>query len=86
MDKEQAQVALDNKTPVVDMYTGEIGMVENLKQDGGAMVLYLGARLARLTQIGDLDTVREGREVSALHHYLQPAGKVHGGPKGADGK
>lgn len=86
MNHDEAIVARDNKVPVVDLYTGEIGVIENLKPDGVTMVLYLGNRLARITQLGDLDTVREGREVSALHHYLKPAGKVHSQPKGAEGK
>lgn len=86
MTVEEAEVARDNKQPVVDTYTGEIGSVENVKPDGGAMVLYLGSRLARLTQVDDLMLVIEGMEPSALRHYLKPAGKVHGGQKGAESK
>lgn len=87
MNKDDAAVAMSNHLPVVDTWSGEIGVIETLKPEAaGAMVLYLGNRLARLTKLDDLDVVREGREVSALTHYLKPAGKVHGGQEGAVGK
>lgn len=89
MNRDEALVARDNKTAVVDTYTGELGVIENLKQNGdGVMVLYLGNRLARLVQLNDLAAVSV-RAYNATTEWAVPlggAGKVHGGPKGAEGK
>ena len=79
MNIEEAEVARDNKTPVVDTYTGEVGIVENVKPDGGIMVLYLGSRLARLTQLADLEETELG--YASTGEPLRAAGKVHGGQK-----
>jgi hypothetical protein len=87
VNKDEAEVARDNKVPVVDTYTGELGMIENLKGDGGVMVLFLGDRLAKLRQIGDMEEVAmSGFTPDGRSFTLQAAGKVHGGQKGAEGK
>lgn len=80
MNHADAVFAMSNNQPVVYMPSGEIGIVQSVKEGlSSAFVLYLGQRLGKLTRLDDLDLVREGREVSALSHYLRPAGKVHGG-------
>lgn len=91
MNKNEATVARDNSMPVVDIYTGCVGIIESIKPDGKAMVLYLGERLAKVTQLGDLRAVQlvgtdaDGKDY-APYQPLAGAGTVHGGQKGAEGK
>ncbi len=91
MNHDEAKVAADNKAPVVDTYTGEVGVIDSIKKQGGevagAHVLYLGSRLARLTQLGDLALVDSlAADAAGVVYVLHEAGKVHGEQKGAEGK
>lgn len=55
MNIEQATVAIHNKAPVVDTVSGDLGVIEQVREDGRCLVLRLGHRLTEPVLVDNLE-------------------------------